>query len=111
MLKIILHTASAWRNSLQSWLNGKSLFLITELKLLTLLSGLLFDIVDAVLCCWYRLDSLTLKRFTVTESLGLDKLTWLRLLHVDDSATSTAVGIYLKLLYMTAVLCAYLSIN
>jgi len=42
------------------------------------------------MCC-YRLESLKLKRFFVTEALELDKLSWLKLLHIDDSVTDPSV--------------------
>ena len=43
-------------------------------------------------CCHCRLESLTLKRFIITDSLGLDKLTWLKLLHIVDSVTDSLVS-------------------
>jgi len=45
--------------------------------------------------CCYRLQSLTLKRFVVNEALGLDKLTWLKLLRIDDSVTGPSVDVCL----------------
>jgi len=38
------------------------------------------------------LESLTLKRFVITDSIGLDKLTWLKLLHIVDSVTDSLVS-------------------
>jgi len=49
-------------------------------------------------CCHCRLESLTLKRFVITDSLGLDELTWLKLLHIVDSVAASLVSTYLHCL-------------
>jgi len=40
-----------------------------------------------------RLESLTLKRFIVTEAAELDKLTWLKSLYIEDSGTDPMVSV------------------
>jgi len=62
----------------------------------------------------YRLDSLTLRRFIITEALELDKLSSLKFLHIDEAVTGPSVSVCLCYLsvhqFVIILFCLYIDI-